>query len=615
MPDIRLLRLSSWRGISHTQSGERVNEQIFFVAGGVFLVLLGIGLVRLGRHVGGPQWAFAWFSLYTSGLVDFIAPNFPVLSPLVPILGTAFAASLIAGALLLSGRVRRVPMELLILAALVASARVAMIPFVSEGIRQASGAAVIAAAALYSSWALLRPPDRRATIFERVVGYSFPAIAAVSGFFAWSKVAELPVPSAMLLWLLVGVSLCILKVGTFIERATDRINRLRLEAEHSRHAHARVEAQYREVTEQASDMISEFDELGRFLYANPAHKVILGYEPDALLGTKADELMRVDVETDVDGISIFDHLGNDLTQQRTVIARHQDGRPRALECNVRPFIHSSGAKHFVVTSRDVTDRIATERVLEENREQLAALVEERTAAWRTSVSQLEQSQRLAAVGTLAAGIAHQINNPVGSIRMSAEFALASPPIEEVPDEWRDALENCLEQSRRCGHIVSSMLKFARNEPTKKTREDIAATLRRVCEQTQGYATDCGATLDTRQIRGPLHVQGSAIELEQALLNIVRNAVESASENVWVSVGSESRDGSALITVTDNGRGMEPDTAERVFEPFYTTRLDRGGTGLGLSVAHGVVADHRGTIAVESVPHIGTSIMISIPLVV
>ena len=110
---------------------------------------------------------------------------------------------------------------------------------------------------------------------------------------------------------------------------------------------------------------------------------------------------------------------------------------------------------------------AKARAAEELNAQLEALVDSRTEELRRSAEKLEAANRLASLGTMAAGVAHQINNPIGSIRMSAEFALGAQQGDSDRDEaWRDALENAVVQSERCGEIVSSMLQFARNEPTQ-----------------------------------------------------------------------------------------------------------------------------------------------------
>ena len=265
-------------------------------------------------------------------------------------------------------------------------------------------------------------------------------------------------------------------------------------------------------------------------------------------------------------------------------------------------------------ARDVTERVAVELEREESMEALELLVQERTEALQKTITELQHSQRLESMGTLAAGIAHQINNPIGSILMSSELALRSSGEPNELEEGRTALTNVVEQAKRCGRIVRSMLQFARNEPTAKIDEDLSVVLRRVCDQAGSYARSQLAKMDLSGIEGPLPILGSAIELEQALLNILRNASESSTGPVEVVVTATSMDGSARITIADDGAEMSDLDAQHVFDPFFTTRLGDGGTGLGLSVAHGVITDHQGVLSVESKVGAGTTMTISIPLI-
>ena len=589
-----------------------MGEQAQLLAGAVFLVLLSVTMVRLGRFIGGAAWSWAWLFLYGSGLAATLSTEYPILSPAVPALGTAFATFFLGGVLLFSGRCQRFPKPLLMLGLGIASVRIAILSLVGAGASQAFGSLVISAAALASSWVLLRPPGRVASYWEQTLGLCVPAIAVASVFNAASWLFEISAPpTARYWWLLVAISIGVLQVSAIISHAAERFKALRSEADRSRDAHASAEERYRDITEQASDMISEVDEHGMILYANPIHETILGFKPANLIGQPVTVLFPDAQPTDPD--SAFSDMFSMRPHLRIVSMLRRDGEARTLECSLRPFSLASGERRMVIMTRDVTERVAVERAREENREELETLVEERTVALESSLQELERSERLASIGTLAAGIAHQINNPIGSIQMSSEFALDSEGAENERDVWRGALRNCVEQAQRCGRIVSSMLQFARNEPTVKSEEDLAAILRQICEQTDDYARNQMATINTRGIEGPLPIFGSAIELEQALLNIVRNATESSNEAVHVEVSAIRENGFARVTVSDDGGGMEALEVDRAFDPFFTTRLGHGGTGLGLSVAHGVAMDHGGLLSIESEKGVGTKLTLSIPL--
>jgi len=262
---------------------------------------------------------------------------------------------------------------------------------------------------------------------------------------------------------------------------------------------------------------------------------------------------------------------------------------------------------------DITDRKRIDQQRIRRGEELETRFEERGERLKASQIRLRERERLAAVGTLAAGVAHQINNPIGGIVAASEFALSEGKGSEGEKSRRQALETALEEARRCGRIVKSMLKFARNEPTPKWVEDINPIVRRASELSRNYVESRGGTLDITSWPEALPVLISTIDLEQVVLNLVRNAAESRPEGARVTVETRRLGDQVEIIVSDDGPGIDDETRSRIFDPFFTTRLEEGGSGLGLSVAHGVVADHEGRLEVESSEGGGTRFRIVLPL--
>lgn len=229
---------------------------------------------------------------------------------------------------------------------------------------------------------------------------------------------------------------------------------------------------------------------------------------------------------------------------------------------------------------------------------------------------LRHAESLAAVGILASGLAHQINNPINNILLTAEHALG----ERGPDAariWREALEASAEEAKRCERIVSGLVAFSRGEPGRKWREDANQVLRRARDLTADTAAERRATVELRTGPEPAPILANPIALEQALVNIIRNALQSRPRaRVRLSaerVGSEPTGEAVRIEVRDDGRGLERAELDRLFDPFYTTRADEGGIGLGLSVAHRIIADHGGEIRVDSRLGEGTTVRVEIPL--
>lgn len=224
---------------------------------------------------------------------------------------------------------------------------------------------------------------------------------------------------------------------------------------------------------------------------------------------------------------------------------------------------------------------------------------------------LRHAERLASVGTLASGLAHQINNPVNNILLTAEHALG----EEGPHAarmWRDALVASAEEARRCERIVRGLVAFARGEPGEKWTEDANQVVRRACDLTAACAAQHRASVELHLSEESVPILASPIALEEALVNIIQNAIESRPQ-AQVQLRTERRGETARIQVRDDGHGMGRETIRHLFDPFFTTREAEGGTGLGLSVAHRIIADHDGAISVDSRPGEGTIVSVDLPL--
>ncbi len=266
----------------------------------------------------------------------------------------------------------------------------------------------------------------------------------------------------------------------------------------------------------------------------------------------------------------------------------------------------------LLIASDLSERRRAEAQGAYHERQLEETVAERTRELLESRERLLESERLAVVGTLAAGVAHQINNPIGAILNCSEYALLCSGDEDARDIFERALIDNLAEAQRCAQIVRSMLQFSRDQPTAKWVEDLNRIVRRAQRAISAYAKDRRATVSFRTADEALLVRISPIELEQAIVNVLRNAIESRPSGVHVSIRLARRDKWATIEITDDGRGIPPEHQERLFEPFFSTRTREGGTGLGLSVAHGIVADHGGQIRIESIQGTGTRVALTLP---
>ncbi|MGQ9650706.1 MAG: ATP-binding protein [Phycisphaerae bacterium] len=262
---------------------------------------------------------------------------------------------------------------------------------------------------------------------------------------------------------------------------------------------------------------------------------------------------------------------------------------------------------------DITEQKLAEDELARYRENLEARVAERTRQLDESKEQLRRSERLASLGTFAAGIAHEINNPVGTMLLAAENALElckMPGSKAVVD---DCLRRIVSEARRCGEVIQSVLQFARQQPAPKTPTSIEAVIRRSVEMVAPQAQQQEAIVDVNLDRDLPEILLNALQMEQVFLNLLRNALEAGKRSVRVEIRAAVVNDRLRVTVCDNGPGIPGDHLPRIFDPFFTTRRERGGTGLGLSLAHAIIVEHGGQISVHSRLGNGTTFTIDLPL--
>jgi two-component system NtrC family sensor kinase len=307
--------------------------------------------------------------------------------------------------------------------------------------------------------------------------------------------------------------------------------------------------------------------------------------------------------------------GKDVTIQ-TESPIVNDGKTRSAEWSTGS-LREDGELYVVATGVDITERRSAEEELAKHQGRLEELVRERSSELAVSERRLLDAERLASVGTLAAGVAHQINNPIGTVLVSSEYALLCEGESDERETWRSSLLTSVEQAKRCGDIVRSILRFSAGERADKWPADLGDILRRVFRLTEVYAKERSAILNLDvEEEEELIVLLSPIEIEQVFVNLIHNAIESRDDGVRVDVSARRGEKTVSVTVADDGHGIDPDRLKYVFDPFHTTRTQRGGTGMGLSVACGIVIDHAGRMHIPSEgKREGTEVIVELPLYV
>lgn len=223
--------------------------------------------------------------------------------------------------------------------------------------------------------------------------------------------------------------------------------------------------------------------------------------------------------------------------------------------------------------------------------------------------QLVQSEKLAAVGQLTAGIVHDVKNPLAVIKGMAEELLEDsngrPEVEEAVQVIRD-------NAARANAIVTDLLKFARQSTPQLTQRDLRETVEGSLRLTGYLLRKGGVRVEQKIPDREVPIVYDAQQVEQVLINLIQNAVQAMPKGGKLEVELRHRDGGAEIRVRDTGTGIPADVLPKIFDPFFTTKPEGQGTGMGLSVSYGIIARHGGQIEVESQVDEGTTFVIRLP---
>ncbi len=242
--------------------------------------------------------------------------------------------------------------------------------------------------------------------------------------------------------------------------------------------------------------------------------------------------------------------------------------------------------------------------------QRAKELEEMNARLQATQAQLIQSEKLASVGQLTAGIVHDVKNPLAVIKGLAEELSEEGDLDEFTVE---GLETIRDSASKANTIVTDLLKFARQSTPEMQTRDMRATLESVFRLTEYLVRKGNVTLVPDLPLTSVMATYDPQQIEQVLINLVTNAVQAMPDGGTLDVSLKEHDENLVITMRDSGVGISEENVVRIFDPFFTTKPEGEGTGLGLSVSYGIVSRHRGRIEVESEVGIGTTFTVSLPL--
>ncbi len=243
-------------------------------------------------------------------------------------------------------------------------------------------------------------------------------------------------------------------------------------------------------------------------------------------------------------------------------------------------------------------------------ENLENKVEERTAQLKSMQGQLIQTEKLAAIGKLAAGVAHEINNPLTGILTNSSLMLQDLPAN---DARREDLQVVVDETLRCRKIVKGLLDFARQTKPQKQFVDMNVVLEDVINLVRNQASFHDIEIELTPAAGLPPVRADKDQLRQVVLNTVLNAAEAmpSGGRIRACTCFDPVAAQVQLSIQDTGPGIPEEIKGKIFEPFFTTK--KTGTGLGLAIAYGIMERHQGTISLESAPGRGTTVTLRLPV--
>lgn len=284
----------------------------------------------------------------------------------------------------------------------------------------------------------------------------------------------------------------------------------------------------------------------------------------------------------------------------------QDGSSHYCDVSTFPLFNRKGEVVQVLELfRDITD-------------DLAQRVESRTEAIKADLAVLVQEDKLIALGKLVASVAHEINNPIASIFNFVK--LIHKGLEQGRtkakdlDDYQYYLKLCAQEAERCSAIVGNLLSFARQNNPAPRNVNLTELLDATILLTEHRMKLSDVELEVSLPQEGMEVWGDPSQLQQVLTNLIFNALEAMPQGgrLRIAGGLEREPGQVWLEFSDSGEGISSENLPRIFEPFFSTKTQGHGVGLGLSMVHGIISEHGGQVKVESQPGQGTTFRVSLP---
>ncbi len=338
------------------------------------------------------------------------------------------------------------------------------------------------------------------------------------------------------------------------------------------------------------DLILVLDTSAHYTFISPRIREVLGYSPEEAPEMQLGERTHPEDQPTLRALYGDIIAGRQSFASLEVRVRHKSGDDwRRIRCNLSPLVDETGKiEGVVISGRDVTEL----KRLEE---------------------QLIQAEKLAAMGQMLAGVAHELNNPLTAILGVTELVKEREGLEESMKRQLDLTHR---QARRAARIVQNLLEFSRPASPQKKPVDLNAVVERTLQLHEHALRRNSIEVDFHARSGIPPVIGDTNQLIQVFLNLILNAeqaIREVRESGRIEIRISSAGSRVIATVQDDGVGIRPESMSRIFDPFYTTKRPGGGSGLGLSICMSILREHGGTIEAESLPSGGSVFTVRLPV--
>jgi PAS domain S-box-containing protein len=362
--------------------------------------------------------------------------------------------------------------------------------------------------------------------------------------------------------------------------------------------------------ETSPDGVMVMDRNYRIINCNDSPLITGGLRREAILGKYCFEVMHGLLHP-CSSRERFCPTQETLRTRRPARAMHEvsttNGEPRVLQIIVFPLFNMLGEiVQFVEIIRDMTS-------------DFSAHDEHRARAIKDDLARVAQEDRLTSIGRLVASVCHEINNPISSIVTFNKLILSHIRDGTMPPQGMAAFEKYLDlsvkEALRCGEIVKTLLTFARQKKIEADHIDLREMLQTILLLTGYQIQMAGVSVSIQLPENGFTAWGDYSLMQQCLMNLFFNAIEAMPQGGTLSItgGKLVNDQRVWLSITDTGNGIKPEDLPRIFEPFYSTKGNGKGVGLGLSMVYGIIREHNGTIEVQSEPGKGSTFKMVLPI--